>query len=36
MLHRQNDAADRQSDNLVYERYDLSDDEIRLVEEGTQ
>ncbi|MGB2984860.1 MAG: hypothetical protein WBE26_03175 [Phycisphaerae bacterium] len=30
------DATDRQIDNLVYELYDLTDEEIRIVEEATQ
>ena len=29
------DATDRQIDELVYEFYGLSDEEIRIVEEGT-
>lgn len=32
---RQVDATDRQIDQLVYELYDLTDDEIRIVEEAT-
>jgi hypothetical protein len=35
-LQRQIDATDRQIDKLVYELYDLTDDEIRIVEEATQ
>jgi len=31
-LQRQIDAADRQIDRLVYELYELTDDEIRIVE----
>jgi hypothetical protein len=34
-IQRQIDATDRQIDQLVYDLYGLSDDEIRLVEEGT-
>ena len=33
VLQRQIDATDRQIDHLVYELYDLTDAEIRLVEE---
>ena len=33
-LQRQIDATDRQIDNLVYELYGLTDDEIKIVEEG--
>ena len=37
MLKRQIEATDRQIDNLVYELYDLTDDEIKIVEsEGNQ
>ena len=32
---RQIDATDRQIDRLVYELYELTDDEIRIVEEAT-
>ncbi len=35
-IQRQIDATDRQIDNLVYELYDLTDDEIRIVEEATR
>jgi len=35
VLHRQIEAADRQIDQLVYELYGLSKEEIKLVEEGT-
>jgi hypothetical protein len=42
-IQRQIDATDRQAcpdagriDRLAYERYDLTDDEIRIVEEATQ
>ena len=35
-LQRQIDATDRQIDQLVYEFYGLTDDEIRIVEEATQ
>jgi hypothetical protein len=34
-IQRQIDATDNQIDQLVYELYGLSDDEIRLVEEAT-
>ena len=34
-LQRQMDATDRQIDELVYELYGLTDDEIRIVEEAT-
>jgi hypothetical protein len=34
-LQRQIDATDRQIDQLVYELYGLTDDEIRIVEEST-
>ena len=33
---RQIDATDRQIDQLVYELYGLTDDEIRIVEDATQ
>ena len=33
-LQRKIDATDRQIDNLVYELYGLTDDEIKIVEEG--
>jgi len=33
-LRRQIDATDRQIDQLVYELYGLTDDEIRIVEEA--
>jgi len=33
-IQRQIDAADRQIDQLVYELYGLTDDEIRIVEEA--
>ncbi len=36
VLQRQIDATDRQIDQLVYELYDLTDDEIRIVEETVQ
>jgi len=36
MLQRQIDATDRQIDNLVYELYALTDDEIAIVEEATK
>ena len=35
-LQRQIEATDRQIDQLVYELYGLTDDEIRIVEEATQ
>jgi len=35
-IQRQIDATDRQIDQLVYELYGLTDDEIRIVEEATQ
>jgi hypothetical protein len=35
-IHRQTDVADRQIDQLVYELYGLTDEEIRIVEEGTR
>lgn len=35
LLQRQIDATDRQIDRLVYELYELTEDEIRIVEEGT-
>ncbi len=34
-LHREIDATDRQIDQLVYELYGLSEEEIRIVEEAT-
>jgi len=34
-IQRQIDATDRQIDQLVYELYGLTDDEIRIVEEST-
>ena len=34
-LQRQIDATDRQIDQLVYELYNLTDEEIKIVEEGT-
>ncbi|MCH7838793.1 MAG: hypothetical protein IID38_00950 [Planctomycetes bacterium] len=34
-IQRQIDATDRQIDQLVYELYDLTDEEIRIVEEAT-
>ena len=36
LLKRQIDATDKQIDQLVYELYGLTDDEIRIVEEGTR
>ena len=35
VLRRQIDATDRQIDRLVYELYELTDDEIAIVEEAT-
>jgi len=35
-IQRQIDATDRRIDRLVYELYDLTDDEIAIVEEATQ
>ena len=35
-IQRQIDATDRQIDQLVYELYCLTDDEIRIVEEATE
>jgi len=35
-IQRQIDATDRQIDQLVYELYGLTDEEIRIVEEGTK
>jgi len=35
VLQRQINTTDRQIDRLVYELYDLTDDEIRIVEEAT-
>jgi len=34
-IQRQIDATDREIDKLVYELYELTDDEIRIVEEAT-
>ncbi len=34
-IQRQIDATDRQIDQLVYELYGLTDEEIRIVEEAT-
>ena len=36
MIQRQIDATDRQINKLVYELYGLTDDEIGIVEEGTE
>jgi bacterioferritin (cytochrome b1) len=36
MLQRQIDATERQIDRLVYKLYDLTDEEIRIVEEGVK
>ena len=35
LLSRQIEATDRQIDRLVYELYGLTEEEIRIVEEGT-
>ena len=35
-LQRQSDATDNQIDQLVYELYGLTDDEITIVEEATR
>ena len=35
-IERQIDATDRRIDNLVYELYGLTDEDIRIVEEATQ
>ena len=34
LLHRQIEAADRQIDRLVYELYDLTEEEIGIVEDA--
>ena len=36
ILERQIDTTDRQIDRLVYELYDLTNEEIVIVEEATQ
>ena len=36
MIQRQIGATDRQIDRLVYELYDLTDEEIAIVEEATK
>ncbi len=36
VLERQIDATDRQIDRLVYELYELTEEEIKIVEEGTK
>lgn len=36
VLQRQIDAADNQIDNLVYELYDLTEEEIKIVEGGSK
>ena len=36
VLQRQIETTDRQIDRLVYELYELSDEEIAIVEEATQ
>jgi len=35
-IQREIDATDRQIDQLVYQLYGLSDEEIRIVEEATK
>ena len=35
-LQREIDATDRQIDQLVYQLYGVTDDEIRIVEESTK
>ena len=35
VIQRQMDATDQQIDRLVYELYDLADEEIRILEEAT-
>ena len=35
-VYRQVEATDRQIDQLVYELYGLTDEEIRIVEEATK
>ncbi len=35
-IQREIDATDRQIDQLVYQLYGLTDDEIRIVEEATR
>ena len=36
VLQRQIDATDRQIDQLVYELYDLTEEEIKIVEESVK
>ena len=36
LIQRQINATDKQIDKLVYKLYDLTDDEIRIVEEATK
>ena len=36
MIQRQIDATDGQIDRLVYDLYDLTEDEIKIVEEATK
>jgi hypothetical protein len=36
VLQRQIDATDKQIDNLVYELYNLTEEEIKIVEEGAK
>ena len=36
LIQRQIDATDKQIDRLVYELYDLTDDEIKIVEEAAK
>ncbi len=35
VIQRQIDATDRQIDQLVYERYGLTEEEIQIIEEGS-
>ena len=36
MIQRQIDATDRQIDELVYKLYDLTEEEIKIVEKGLE
>ena len=36
LIQRQTDATDKQIDKLVYELYDLTEEEIKIVEEATK
>ena len=36
VIHRQADATDKQIDQLVYEIYGLTEEQIRIVEEATK